>query len=65
MKAWGKWFQSIGDNMVDMGGPFGAGKEISHSGTKDLPMGLDSLTGYCVVNADSFADGKRLRRHAR
>jgi hypothetical protein len=60
MQAWGKWFQSIGEKMVDMGGPFGAGKEISHSGTKELPMGPESLTGYCVINAESFADAEAI-----
>ena len=54
MDAWNKWFASIGDKIVDPGSPLGPGREISRSGTKDLPMGLESLTGYTVINADSI-----------
>jgi hypothetical protein len=32
MEAWHKWFESIADITVDQGG-FGAGREISSSGT--------------------------------
>jgi len=54
MDAWNKWFASLGDKIVDPGSPLGPGREISRSGTKDLPMGLESLTGYTVINADSI-----------
>jgi hypothetical protein len=53
-QAWGRWFASIGDKMVDGGSPFAAGREISHSGTKELSLGLDSLTGYCIINAENL-----------
>lgn len=61
-RAWGAWFASLGDTMVDMGGPFVSGKEISHTETKDLPLGLDSLTGYCVIRAESFADAEAIAK---
>ena len=54
MDAWNKWFASIGDKIVDPGSPLGPGREISRLGTKDLPMGSESLTGYTVINADSI-----------
>ena len=54
MDAWSKWFESIGDKMVDPGSPLGPGREISRSGTKELPVGKESLTGYTVINADSI-----------
>jgi hypothetical protein len=54
MEAWGKWFASIGDKMIDPGSPLGSGKEISHSGTKELTLGLESLTGYLIINAGSI-----------
>ncbi len=47
MDAWGKWFASIGDKIVDPGSPLGAGREISRAGTKDLPMDMDSLILLC------------------
>ena len=46
MDAWGKWFESIADKMVDSGNPLGAGREITRDGSaKELPLGLASITG--------------------
>jgi len=36
MEAWMAWFKSISDKQVGQGG-FSGGREISKSGTKDLP----------------------------
>ena len=60
MSAWGKWFGSIGDRIIDMGGHFSSGREISRSGTKDLPLGLESITGFTVVSADSLDDAEKM-----
>ena len=57
MEAWGKWFASIADITVENGG-FMAGREISHSGTSDLPMGMESITGYSIVNAESLDEAE-------
>ena len=51
MAAWGKWFESIADKTVDQGGFHGGALEISKSGTKDLPMGMESITGYSIIEA--------------
>ena len=59
-EAWGKWFASIGDKMVDGGSPLGPGREISHTGTKELPLGMESLTGYCIINADNIDDAVKI-----
>ncbi len=56
MGAWGKWFESIKENVVDMGGHFSVGREISSEGTKDLPLGLDSITGFTIVSAENLDD---------
>ncbi len=61
MAAWGKWFGSVADRTVEHGG-FGGGREISHGGTKDLPMARDSITGYSIVNAESLDDAERIAR---
>lgn len=61
MGAWGKWFEATKPHMVDMGG-FGAGREISRSGTSDLPLGPDSITGFTIVNAASLDDAETLAR---
>ncbi|MEK6753501.1 MAG: hypothetical protein AABZ00_14685 [Chloroflexota bacterium] len=62
MGAWSKWFESIGEKIVDPGSPLGNGREISRSGTKELPMGLDSLTGYTVINAESMEEAEKIAK---
>lgn len=59
MAAWGKWFEATKPQTVDMGG-FGDGREISRSGTKDLPLNPDSITGFTIVNAASLDDAEKL-----
>ena len=60
MAAWGKWFGSFADKMADKGGHFRAGREISKSGAKDLPLGMDSITGYTVINAESLDEAQKI-----
>ena len=59
MAAWGKWFESIKDSIVDMG-HLGSGREISKTGTKDLPLGLESITGFVIISADSLDDAEKM-----
>lgn len=61
MTAWGKWFEAIKPHTVEMGG-FGRGREISKDGTKDLPLGLDSITGFTIVNAASLDEAEQMAR---
>ena len=58
--AWGKWHESVADMLVDSGNPFGAAKEISHDGTKDLPLGLDAITGYSIINAQDLDEAAKI-----
>ena len=60
MKAWGAWFESISDKIVDQGGHFSKGREISRSGTRDLPMDMQSITGYTVIEAQSLDAAENL-----
>jgi hypothetical protein len=60
MAAWGRWFESMKDNIIDRGGHFTRGREISKAGTKDLPLGPESITGFTVVSADSFDDAEKM-----
>ena len=59
MEAWGAWFESISANMVEQGG-FSSGREISRSGTRDLPMNMESITGYNVIEAESLDAAEKL-----
>lgn len=59
MQAWGAWFESIKDNIVQKG-HLSRGVEISDDGTKDLPLGLDSVTGFMIVSAESYEDAQKM-----
>jgi hypothetical protein len=61
MKAWGTWFESIADRTVDNGG-FSGGREVSASGTKDLPWGMESITGYTIIEAESLDEAEKIAR---
>lgn len=61
MGAWGKWFESIADKMADSG-HFRGAREISKSGTKELPMGMESITGYTIINAESLDVAEKIAR---
>jgi len=60
MEAWGKWFESIGDKMVGSGSHLGPGIEISPTGTKELPLGLESITGYLTINAKDLDEAEKI-----
>ena len=53
MKEWQKWFASVQDKTLANHG-FGAGREISREGTKELPWGTDSITGCTILEAESL-----------
>ena len=59
MEAWGKWFESIADKQVDQGG-FSDGREISKSGTQELPWGMESITGYNIVEAEDLDTAEKI-----
>ena len=59
MKEWEKWFESIADKMVDQGG-FNGGREITKSGTTDLPWDMDSITGYNIIEAEDLDAAEKI-----
>ena len=59
MAQWVKWFESVADRTVDQGG-FRNGREISRDGTADLPMGMESITGYSILEAESLEEAEKL-----
>ena len=62
MDAWGKWFESVADKTEDNGGFHGAAREISRDGDRDLPMGMDSITGYSIIRAESLEEAEQIAR---
>ncbi len=59
MDAWGGWFNSVADKTVENVG-FSGGREISKSGTKDLPWDMESITGYSIIEAESLDAAEKL-----
>jgi hypothetical protein len=53
MAGWDQWFESIADIQIERG-HFPAGREITELGTKDLPFGRESITGYTMIEAESL-----------
>jgi hypothetical protein len=54
MAAWGTWFGSLGEAIVDGGNPFGASTAVASDGSAD-GAASSGLTGYSVLRADSLA----------
>ena len=59
MKGWMAWFESIADRQVDQGG-FSDGREISRSGTRELPWDGECITGYNIIEAESLEEAEQL-----
>lgn len=59
MKAWEAWFKSIAGKQVDQAG-FRSGREISKSGTRDLPWDRECITGYNIIEAESLDAAEQL-----
>lgn len=61
MKAWGAWLESIADRTIEQNG-FGGAREVSSAGTRDLPWGMESLTGYNVIEAESLDEAEKFAK---
>ena len=59
MGAWKAWFESIADKQVEQGG-FAGGREISKSGTRDLPWDMNSITSYNIIEAESLDAAEKI-----
>ena len=62
MAGWNQWFESIADIQIERG-HFPAGREIAESGTKDLPFGRESITGYTLINAESLDEADKIAQN--
>lgn len=60
--AWAKWSESVADKIVEEGGFHGGAREISHEGSKDLPMDMECITGYSIINAESLEEAEKIAR---
>jgi len=55
MDAWGAWFASLGDKVVDAGNPFNTQAEAEIKNGK-ITMDPDSACGYTVVKAANLEE---------
>lgn len=62
MAAWGKWFESTAEQTSDKGGFHGGAREITHAGATDLSMGMDSITGYSIIEAENLEEASRIAK---
>lgn len=60
MEAWGAWFGTLGDAVVDGGNPFGPARTIA----PDLAVGDEGqgLSGYSIIEAASIDDAVALAK---
>jgi hypothetical protein len=54
MEAWGTWFGSLGEAIVDMGSPFAGGCSVAADGSTS-DGGAAGLTGYSIVEAPDIS----------
>lgn len=60
-KAWGAWFGSLGDKIVDAGNPFkSGGKAVEKSGVTTIEN--HPATGYTIVKAESLDEAVDLAK---
>jgi hypothetical protein len=53
MEAWGVWFNTLGQSLVDGGNPFGPSATINADGSTN-ESGGSHLTGYTILKADNL-----------
>lgn len=56
MEAWGSWFASMGDAIVDGGNPVGQSTTVQSDGSVVGNGGANPATGYSVIDAKDVDD---------
>jgi hypothetical protein len=51
MAAWGTWFGSLGDAVVDGGNPTGPSQTVASDGSTAVGGGPNPISGYSLINA--------------
>ena len=54
MAAWGAWFESLGDAVVDGGNPTGASRTIAVDGSVHDGGGANPVSGYSLLKASDL-----------
>ncbi len=56
MAAWGAWYGTLGDAVVDPGAPIGASSTIAPDGAVTPGGGACPVSGYTLISAESLDD---------
>ena len=59
-EAWGAWFGSLGDAVVDGGNPISQTKTIAADRSVSDGGGANPVTGYSLINADDLDGAVKL-----
>ena len=62
MEAWGDWFASLGDALVDGGAPFAETVSLTPDGSATAIPHAAAPTGYSIIAADSIDVALQLAR---
>jgi hypothetical protein len=54
MAAWGRWYEELGQAIVDGGNPVGQAKTIASDGSVADGGGANPITGYTIISADDI-----------
>ena len=57
MKAWMAWAERVGEGMVDLGNPLGAGRDINATGSSETNTGV---SGYTILQAEDLDSAQAL-----
>ena len=60
MDAWQRWFESIGDHVIDSGNPFGEVRTVTRDGVGELPRDKNAITGYIIIRARDMDEAVKL-----
>jgi len=62
MVAWGKWYEKIGNAIVDGGNPVGRTKTVARTGRITNGGGKNPITGYTIIKAKDLDAAARLSK---
>ena len=62
MAQWGKWFQDLGEALVDGGNPIMKAKTITSKGAVSDGGGQNPVSGYSVIKADNLEAAVKLAK---
>jgi hypothetical protein len=57
-----KWFEILGDKIVDSGNPLVSETYITQSGVNETSHGDEEIVGYSIINAESVEEIEKISK---